>query len=867
MRAWLSRLLWLLLLGCLPLGAQEPLRVMVVSSDFVLPGKVERLHGWGREDGVAFEHVVVGDGGRARERIAGADLLLLDTPRPGDRAQVETWLGGALESAATPWLQVGGGRPASQGLSREVAARLSGYYTAGGAVNFRHLIDALARWRDDGDVVAVPPPQPMPQTGYYHPDAPAVFAGAADYLRWQREGGIVDAPRVAVLVSSGSVASMQTAAIDALIERSAARGLQAFGLWFDDNDPQGLSNALDGMPVVAIVNFSHLQNGAARAREFMALDVPVLQALNHRQSDPERWRQASSGVGVSLVATFLAVSEGWGASDPMVLGAVEDGEVVAIAEQVEALAAKLARLAVLRNKPAASKKLALMFWNAPEGEKSLSASNLNVPRSLAQMSGHLREAGYRVQPMAEEPLIERAQAMLGGYYRPGSLDALIERDLAATFPVDRYRQWLGTLPAAHRQALLERWGEPEAHPAVRRIDGQAVFVFPRLLLGQFMVMPLPPRADRVGEATHDTRSIPNHHYLAAYQFMREGFAADALIHFGTHGTQEWTPGKDRGLWVNDYPYLAVGDLPVFYPYIQDNVGEAVQAKRRGRAVMISHQTPAFAPAGLYDELRDLRMLLEEHLQLDEGSAGDRTRAAIVESALDSGIAEDIGWDRAAIEANFPAFFTAVHEQLHELARGPMPLGLHTFGEAATPERRLAMVLQQLGEPYLAVLGLDPEAVFSVDFQTLAQGRAYRLLHRHLREGAPLDGVSDPVLREHLQRALGLDEALADTQETESLLHGLAGGFVPPGPGGDPIRNPELRSGRNLYPFEPDRIPTRAAYEAGREALDQLIHAHRDAHGDLPEKMAFSLWSSEAIRHLGVLEGQVLHALGLRPTWD
>jgi cobaltochelatase CobN len=845
-----------------------PVRVKVLSNDFVLPGKIARLHDWGREAGVAFEHVAIERGGAPDERIAGADLLLLDTPRPSDRAQVQAWLGDALDAAGTPWIQVGGGRPASAGLPQDVGMRLAGYYAAGGEANFRHLIGALARWRRGEDVNTLPAPRPLPETGYYHPDAPVVFATAAEYLQWRRALADDDSARVAVLVSPGSVASMQTAVLDALIERSAAGGVQAFGLWFDDKDPQGLAKALQGVPVAAIVNFTHLQNDQARGHEFLALDVPVLQALNYRQGAPERWRRASSGVSPSLVATFLAVPEGWGASDPLVLGAVEGGEAVAIPEQVQALAAKLARLVALRRKPAADKRLALMFWNAPDGEKNLSASHLNVPRSLARLGADLKAAGYGVQPMAEADLIERAQAMLGGYYRPESLDALLTRDLAEVFPVARYRQWLGTLPSAQRAALLQRWGEPEAHPAVRRIKGEPAFVFPRLLLGRLLVMPQPPRAERVGQATHDTALLPSHYYLAAYQFVREGHVADALIHFGTHGTQEWTPGKDRGLWVNDYPLLTVGDLPVFYPYIQDNVGEAVQAKRRGRAVTISHQTPAFAPAGLYDELRDLHALVHEYQQLDEGDARARTRVALRDAAQAAGIAEDIGWSGAAIDADFPAFFAALHEQLHELARGAMPLGLHTFGEPAAPEHRLSMVLQQLGEPYLRALGVDPVEAFAEDFRTLAQSEPYRLLQRHLREGEPLDAISDPALRAQLLRARELDDALADPQETESLLRGLAGGFVPPGAGGDPVRNPELRSGRNLYPFEPDKIPTRSAYEAGGEALAQLVAAYRDTHGGrAPEKLAFSLWSSEAIRHLGVLESQVLHALGLRPVWD
>ena len=111
--------------------------------------------------------------------------------------------------------------------------------------------------------------------------------------------------------------------------------------------------------------------------------------------------------------------------------------------------------------------------------------------------------------------------------------------------------------------------------------------------------------------------------------MREQFTAHALIHLGTHGTQEWTPGKDRGLWAYDYPNLAVGNVPVFYTYIQDNIGEAMQAKRRGRAVTISHQTPPFAPSGFYDELQDIHDLMHQYLQLESGSVRDATKASLL----------------------------------------------------------------------------------------------------------------------------------------------------------------------------------------------------------------------------------------------
>lgn len=851
-------------------AAAAPVRVTVIANDFVLPGKTARLSGWGRDKGVLFRHVAVEHAeGDPSQWLRDTDVAILDTPRPSDATQVREALGDALERAKVPWVQVGGGAPRSGALPADQARRLIGYYGAGGEANFRALVDYLAARHDGTDTSAIPPPQALPQTGFHHPWAPAVFADATTYLAWRGERGTPsDAPTVAMLVAPGMVTSMQTAVVDAAIERSQAHGINAVAVWFDAGTPDALARALQGLTVDAVVNFTHLQNGEARREEFERLGVPVLQALNHRQGTPQAWRAAPQGVAMPLVATFLAVPEGWGMSDPLVVGAVERGEPVPIAEQVEALAAKLARLVALRRKPAAHKSLALMFWNYPAGEKNLSASHLNVPRSLERLTRRLADAGYRVPPTGEAQLIADAQAMLGGLYRPDTLDDLLRRDLAAGFPVARYRQWLQTLPAQRRDALLARWGAPEQHAAVRRIDGEPMFVIPRLQLDRLVVMPQPPRAERVGQATHDQASLPGHLYLATYLFVREGFRADALIHFGTHGTQEWTPGKDRGLWVNDFPFLTLGDLPVFYPYIQDNVGEAVQAKRRGRAVTISHQTPAFAPAGLYDELRDLHALVHEYQQLEDGGVRARTQQALLDAAGRAGLMGDMGWQRDAAREDFAAFFNALHDHLHELARSAMPLGLHTFGEPAAPGHRLTTVMQQLGEPYYRALGLDPAEVFAEDHAQLQASPPYRLLHRHLRDGAPLDEVRDDTLRELLRRAKDLDAALTDTQEIESLLTALAGGFVRPGAGGDPVRNPEVRSGRNLFPFEPDKIPTRAAYEAGGEALAQLLSAYRDEHGGrAPEKLAFSLWSSEAIRHLGVLESQVLHALGLRPVWN
>lgn len=842
--------------------------VRIITVDFVLPGKLEKISQLARNAQVNLDHLYVEASGEPKNWLENAGLIILDTPRPMDLAKVQQRIGPALAETRTPWIRIGGGLPAFGNLPPLQARRLMAYYAGGGERNLRAMFEYIRAWRSGADTSAAPAPTIMPAMGIYHPKAPAPFDSLDSYLAWGRDRWKNDATRIAIAIHAGLVSGMETKVIDALIGQTEARGMAPLVFWFNASDADALQKLLVPAKADVLIIATHLQNGPARKAEFLKLNIPVLQTVSYRDGDPEAWAKAESGMSPHLVAPFLALPESWGVSDPMVIDAVRDGEPVPIVPQVDALLAKAKRLAALRHKTAADKRLALMFWNYPPGEKNVSASNLNVPRSLEKLTAALAGAGYDVSPTVEASLIAAAQAMLGALYHPDRLNALLAEGLADTLPVTRYRAWLDSLPAGRRDELLARWGAPEDQAGLVEIGGEKRFIIPRLAIGKFLIMPQPPRSGTPGADYHDTKQPPGHTYLAAYLYLREVASVDALVHFGTHGTQEWTPGKDRGLSVDDYPYLAVGDLPVFYPYIQDNIAEAIQAKRRGRAVTVSHQTPPFAPAGLYDELRDLHAKIHEYIQLDEGAVRDRTAAQLRDMVVRANIHRDMGWDETKMEADFPAFLSALHDHVHELARHAMPLGLHTFGEPASPEHRLITVMQQLGEPFYRRIGTEPDEFFAIDFKALQESPPYRLLHRHLRENVPLSEIADLELRSMVERATALDRHLAHTGEIEALLAGLAGGFIVPGAGGDPIRNPDVPSGRNLFPFESDKIPTQAAYDAGGKALQQLIEVYRaDHNGETPKKLAFSLWSGETMRHLGVVEGQILHALGLRPVWN
>lgn len=892
-------------------AAARPM-VRVFSNSFVPNGKFERMLPLAAAAGVQLEHVNVEYAtGTAANWLANADLVVLDVPRPADRAQVEASLGEALHTPGRRWLAVGGGAPGQSGLDAGAARRLAAYYAAGGAANFQHFFGYVRAALAGGDTSAFPAAQAPAGTGFYHPAAPGVFSTLEAYLawgkaRWQPGSGVV-----AFLTHAGALGDLQTDALDVLASKTEAAGMVPVIFWFDA-EHETLPEVLGQGRVDALVNLGHLQDGKARSADFRALDIPVLQTTTFRQEPGEAdWAHAASGMPPRTLAIFLAGPEGWGMMDPIVLRASVQGEQRLLPEQADALIGKLQGLVALRQLPAAGKKLALLFWNYPQGEKNLAASHLNLPRSVVALARGLNAAGYQVTVPGETELIEQAQQMLGALYRQVPLETLLQQGLADSYPVHAYRQWLRRLPTAQRQALLH-WGDPGKHWSVRMVAGEPAFIIPRLQLGNLTVMPQMPRAAEMGQHYHDTASAPDHLYLAAYLYLRERLGVHAIIHMGTHGTQEWLPGKDRGLAATDFPFLAVGDVPVFYPYLQDNVGEAMQARRRGRAVIISHQTPPFAPAGLYDTLSDLHQLIHEYQQLDEGAAQAVARDKVLAAAEANHMVADLGWDENRARLHFEDFVQELHDHLHELARAAMPLGLHTFGEPAEPEHRLMTVMQQLGEPFYRALGLQDDewlaqghvpgvaaavgaaangqqsrqddaltgelpqqavaASVATGMDTLQQSLPYRFLQTHLRAPVQDDGPAaapglEPALQEQVTRARQLDRALEDTQEIEALLAGLAGRFVLPGAGGDPLRNPDIASGRNLYAFEADRIPSPAAFEAGGAAYAQLLQAYAASHeGAVPGKLAFSLWSSEAIRHLGVTEAQVLHALGLRPVW-
>ncbi len=910
---WLCGLLLLVAAG---LAAAEARQLLWVTADVTPAARTALVERLAVADGWRFRHLDHPLNLPAAERpsyrselakaVAVADAVWIDAPHPTVRSLLTDLFGSNADAAHVVWVGTEA-VPTATGTAR----RLADYLRNGGEANTRNALTLAARrlsgQGDESALAGLPPPRAWPRQGLYHPAAPDFFADADALQRW-RAGRVEDSgqPAVAVLVHRHHFIDGETAWLDEWLQRFAARGLFAYAAFGQQLDARGMRDLLvtkaarrdEGGPggEVPQAQVLVLHQLASKGEELQALfsrwQLPVLSALPYRHGDTATWQADPGGLRLADTPFYLFQPEAAGAIDPLLVATHPGGHrpPELIGRQADAVVAKAARLIALRRLPNAEKRLATMVYNYPAGGSNFGASFLNVPRSLEKVGAALSEAGYDTQPLAEAEWIARLQPLLRAYYDGADLYRLLVEGNAAALPLRVYLDWWRSLPEAVRDRIAAHWGPPQRSRYVIEWQGELVFVIPRLQIGRLSVLPQPPREEtlRRGQNPFSHKSgVPlSHHYLAVYLWARE---ADALIHFGTHGTQEWAAGKSRGPDVLDDVLLPLGDVPVVYPYIVDNLGEALTAKRRGRALLLSHRTPVLATTGLSSGMGQLHELMHQWSIADEGPTRNAVGERLVALIEDGRLHYDLKWPIERVRRELDAFLEALHPWLDQLAHGSQPRGLAVFGAAPEAALRRQLILQALRTPLLDALGEDVDETFLMDYRQIEDSRPMRWLRVALEDPAaasrldlrPIQadsavpnragerGIDADALLALAERAQELDRLFAGENEMPALLAALDGRFIPAAYGGDPIRNPDsLPTGRNLTGLDPARLPTKQAFTVAQLMFDRWLTEWRERHGGRPpERLALSLWAGETLRHQGVMEAQALVALGVRPQWD
>lgn len=698
----------------------------------------------------------------------------------------------------------------------EALAQLDEYFREGGASNAGQALRLAAN--TIGGRLALSPPVKM---------------NAVVELQHANRAAQASAPLKSValiLFYRSSLLAADTAPIEALMAALAAQGLEPVALAVTSlKDPAAIphiEHALEMYRPAIILNttaFSALRDDDTTVLD--AADAPVLQVVL-AGTQKEAWANSARGLSSSDLAMNVVLPEIDGRLltraisfkapapiDPRLELAVQVHTPVP--DRVEHVARLAAAWVALSRKPRAERRLAIMLSDYPaRGGRAGYAVGLDTAASVDEIVQGLAEAGYTAD--RDAATTQKIVALLDAE-SSGSPQHL-EMSLAA------YHRHLARLPTALQDEIKSAWGAPEDDPCL--IDG--AFRFPCIRAGNLTILLQPDRGSVIDrkQGYHATGTPPRHGYVACYAALREIDRIDALIHLGTHGTLEWLPGKAMALSAECWPEAVLGPLPVIYPFIVNNPGEAMPAKRRLGAVTIGHMTPPLASAGLSGPLAELEALVEE---LAAAETSDPRRAGLIESEiLDRAYRTGLAMDCGIEPSDAPRMAVAkLDAQLCDIKDLAVRDALHVFGRAQDDAARAS-----LATTMLAANGLDVDS------------RIAR---------AAIEACIDDCAR----------------AEREALISALDGRRIPPGPSGAPTRGrlDVLPTGRNMTTLDPRSIPTRTAAAIGARAADEVVRRFLQDHGDYPRSVFIDLWASASLRTGGDDIAQALALLGVRPVWD
>ncbi len=741
-------------------------------------------------------------------------------------------------------------------LGIQIDTEIETYNREGGVQNYKNLIFYLLKEKLGFEKIFYDKPQEIPDFAIYDCNSHKIFTSYKDFQSYKSKILEKELPKltIGILFYKQNYTSAQMEPICSISLALEKEGFLTIPVWgfpaekalqefFLDENQKSRINLLIALGLKVGVIPQNLSPILEK------LDVPVINVISLYNQNLKEWEESPIGLDILERTWQVFNPELAGLIQPMVISTKELKfdeflqeeivEEVSVPERVKALVRRVKAWINLQKKKNSEKRLAIIYYNYPPGKQNIGASYLNVlPESLTVILSRLKAEGYNVgeEEIDKQVLFNRVlnYGRNIAKWAPSEIEKLVREGKPVLISLEKYRKWFSELPEKFRMHVLKDWGEPEKANIMtwEDVKGQKYFVIPVVRYGNIILTPQPSKAweQALEKAYHNNTLSPHHQYIAFYLWLKREFQADAVIHLGTHGTHEWFPGKEVGFTAWDDPEVLIQDLPNIYPYIVDNVGEGLQAKRRGMAVIIDHMTPPLSSSSLNPELKNLKSLLqdweiakEKNPFLAEGKLKDITSAV-----KKLGLLKDLSLELTKEGLIKVEDLKKIENYLDEIEETAVPYGLHIFGKV-------------------------PEKFFVEE-----TAKAIVNIEKRLTEEE-----KKVKIEEYIKRIYTSAE-----RELNSLIKALEGRYVPAGSGNDPIRNPDsLPTGKNFYAFDPSKIPSPGVFEAGQKLAEELIENYRKKYNRYPEKIAFVLWAVETIRHEGIMESQILALLGVKPKWD
>lgn len=812
---------------------------------------------------------------------------------------------------------------------------IRGYLTNGGKTNYRNMLNYI-RKAIDGKISSIPEvedPAERPSDMLYHagltnPDDELEFLTVADYEKFMKDNRLYKEGARKIMITG------QMADATGLIEALEKEGYNVYPV----QSMTKFMSFIDEVQPDAIINMAHGRMGDKMVDYLKAKNILLFAPLTIN-SLVDEWEKDPMGMAGGFMSQSIVTPEIDGAIRPFALFAqYEDEEGLrhsyAVPERLKTFVSTINNYLNLNTKPNSEKKVAIYYYKGP-GQNALTAAGMEVVPSLYNLLVRMKQEGYNISglPANAEELgkMIQAQGAVFNSYAEGAFNDFMQKGHPELITKDQYESWVKeSLRPEKYQEVVDAFGEfPGNYMATN--DGKLGIA--RLQFGNVVLMPqnAAGSGDNSFQVIHGTNMAPPHTYIASYLWMQHGFKADALIHFGTHGSLEFTPRKQVALCSNDWPDRLVGAVPHFYIYSIGNVGEGMMAKRRSYATIQSYLTPPFLESsvrGIYRELMEkIKIYNNSHKENK-----DQESLAVKTLTVKMGIHRDLGLDSIANKPYTEDEIARVENFAEELATEKITGQLYTMGVPYEAERITSSVYAMATEPIAySLLALDKQrgkatdavskhrSLFTQQYLTPARHLVEKLLanpalatdelicrtagitvqelakarqieaDRNAPKGMmammmAMGKARKEYSKEEIELALAIAEvertiknvgnyknALLTSPEEElsSLMNALKGGYTAPTPGGDPIANPNaLPTGRNMYAINAEATPTESAWEKGIALAKQTIDTYKQRHNDsIPRKVSYTLWSSEFIETGGATIAQVLYMLGVEPVRD
>ena len=586
------------------------------------------------------------------------------------------------------------------------------YLSNGGKTNYRNMLNYIRKAIDGKtySTTEMEDPVERPSDMLYHagisnPDDELEFLTVTDYEKFMKDNNLYKEGARRIIITG------QMADATDLIKALEKEGYNVYPV----QSMTRFMSFIDEVQPDAVINMAHGRMGD-RMVDYLKTKNILLFAPLTINSLVDEWENDPLGMSGGFMSQSIVTPEIDGAIRPFALFAqYEDKEGLrhsyAIPERLKTFVSTINNYLNLKTKPNKDKKVAIYYYKGP-GQNALTAAGMEVVPSLYNLLLRMKQEGYNVSglPANAQELAKmiQAQGAVFNSYAEGAFDEFMKNGNPELITKEQYESWVKESLRPEKYAeVVAADGE---FPGNYMVTSDGCLGVARLQFGNIVLMPqnAAGSGDNSFQVVHGTNAAPPHTYIASYLWMQHGFKADALIHFGTHGSLEFTPKKQVALCSNDWPDRLVGTVPHFYLYSIGNVGEGMMAKRRSYATLQSYLTPPF----LESSVRGIYRELMEKIKIYNNSAKENKEQeslAIKALTVKMGIHRDLGLDSITNKPYTEDEIARIENFAEELATEKITGQLYTMGVPYEPERITSSVYAMATEPIAySLLALDKQ---------------------------------------------------------------------------------------------------------------------------------------------------------------